>query len=77
MAYIYLITNDINGKQYVGKTYYNNIQERWKEHLQDYKKFRCEKRPLYNAINKYGFENFTISILEECSIDDLSNKEQY
>ena len=64
MAYIYLITNDINGKQYVGKTYYNNIKERWKEHCQDYKKERCEKRPLYNAMNKYGIEHFHIKEIE-------------
>lgn len=37
MAYIYQITNNINGKIYVGKTVKNNIQERWKEHLKDYK----------------------------------------
>lgn len=64
MAYIYLITNDINGKQYVGKTYYNTIEQRWKEHLSDYKKSRCEKRPLYDAMNKYGIEHFHIEEVE-------------
>lgn len=64
MAWIYLITNDVNGKQYVGKTYYNNIQERWKEHCQDYKRLKCEKRPLYNAMNKYGIEHFHIQEIE-------------
>lgn len=64
MAWIYLITNDINGKQYVGKTYYENIWERWKEHCRDYKKERCEKRPLYDAMNKYGIEHFHIEEIE-------------
>ena len=64
MAWIYLITNDVNGKQYVGKTEYENIQKRWKEHCQDYKKERCEKRPLYNAMNKYGIEHFHIEEIE-------------
>lgn len=77
MAYIYQITNNINGKIYVGKTVKNNIQERWKEHLKDYKKPRCEKRPLYDAINKYGSENFSIKELEECSLEELNNKEIY
>lgn len=77
MAYIYQITNDINGKIYVGKTVKNNIQERWKEHLKDYKKSRCEKRPLYDAMNKYGPENFSIKALEECSLEELNNKEIY
>ena len=77
MAYIYQITNNINGKIYVGKTTKNNIQERWKEHLKDYKKPRCEKRPLYDAMNKYGPENFSIKELEECSLEELNDKEIY
>ena len=77
MAYIYQITNNINGKIYVGKTVKNNIQERWKEHLKDYKKPRCEKRPLYDAMNKYGSENFSIKELEECSLEELNDKEIY
>ena len=53
MAFIYIITNDVNGKQYVGKTN-RNIDKRFREHISDSKKKRCEKRPLYNAMNKYG-----------------------
>lgn len=64
MAYIYKITNDINGKSYIGKTEKNNIQERWKDHLIDYKKRRTEKRPLYSAMNKYGIEHFHIEEIE-------------
>ena len=61
MSFIYAITNKINNKQYVGKTT-DTIEYRWKRHLIDSRKRIYEKRPLYNAINKYGFENFTISI---------------
>ena len=63
MAYIYLITNKINGKQYVGKTE-NTIDERWREHCNDYQREHCEKRPLYNAMLKYGIDNFEIKELE-------------
>lgn len=76
MAFIYVITNDINGKQYVGKTN-NSIEKRFKEHISDSHRERCEKRPLYFAMNKYGIEHFHISILEECSAEDSSQREIY
>lgn len=76
MSYIYVITNDVNGKQYVGKTN-GTIEKRFKEHIKDSKRERCEKRPLYNAINKYGIEHFSIKQLEECSEKEASTKEIY
>lgn len=76
MAYIYKITNQINGKIYIGKTL-KTIPERWKEHCLDYKRERCEKRPLYDAMNKYGVENFIIEEIEECSPDILNDRETY
>lgn len=74
MAYIYQITNDINGKIYIGKTE-ESIEKRWKEHCSDYKKERCKDRPLYRAMNKYGIEHFHIEQLEET--DDPSEREKY
>ena len=64
MAYIYQITNQINGKIYIGKTE-RTIQERWREHCKDYLRERCYDRPLYRAMRKYGLSNFTIELLEE------------
>ena len=64
MPYIYKITNDINNKIYIGKTRLS-IEKRWKEHLNDYNKRRNEKRPLYDAMNKYGIEHFHIEKIEE------------
>lgn len=64
MAYIYQITNKLNGKIYIGKTE-RSVQERWKEHCRDYLKERCEIRPLYRAMKKYGVENFFIEVIEE------------
>lgn len=66
MAYIYQITNKINGKIYIGKTEHS-IEKRFKEHCTDAFKDRNEKRPLYAAMRKYGIENFEISLLEETS----------
>lgn len=64
MAYIYKITNDINGKIYIGKTNFP-IEKRFKEHFRDAKKRCYEKRPLYSAMNKYGIEHFHIELIEE------------
>ena len=77
MGHIYVITNLINSKTYVGKTT-STIDERWQEHCRDSKKERCEKRPLYDAFNKYGIENFKIEELEYIEDEnELSNKEIY
>lgn len=64
MNYIYCITNTINNKRYVGKTT-QTLEERFKEHCRDSFKERCNKRPLYDAMNKYGIENFIIEELEQ------------
>ena len=74
MAYIYKITNQINGKIYVGKTL-TSIEARWKEHIRDAKKVELSHRPLYNAIRKYGVENFIIEQLEECSAESVNERE--
>ena len=76
MSYIYKITNNINGKIYIGKTM-RSIKQRWKEHLANIKKEECKNRPLYRAINKYGVENFSIEEIEECSDIILSDREKY
>lgn len=76
MAFIYKITNDMNNKVYVGKTNLS-IKERFQQHLKDSKRPTKEHRPLYAAINKYGTEHFSIEVIEECSSDKSSDREQY
>ena len=64
MSYIYKISNDINDKVYIGKTEFS-IERRFKEHCKDAFRERNEKRPLYNAMKKYGIEHFHIELIEE------------
>lgn len=75
MPYIYKITNNINGKIYIGKTS-NTIQERWHEHKSDYKKRVEEKRPLYSAMKKYGIENFSIEEIEFVATDAIASERE-
>lgn len=76
IGYIYKITNKINGKVYVGKTT-RTVQERWEEHLREYRRERCENRPLYRAIRKYGINEFIVETLEEVDLENLSERETY
>ena len=75
MAYIYKIINNVNQKIYIGKTS-STIEKRFKEHCNDSKKERCEKRPLYDAMNKYGIENFTVEKVEEVENDEIASERE-
>lgn len=76
MSKIYKIINDINDKIYVGKTM-STIEKRFREHCADSIRRNKENRPLYRAMNKYGIEHFSIHLIEECSDEDASAREQY
>ena len=75
MGYIYKIENNINNKIYIGKTERVNPITRWKEHIAASKKEKYLTRALYKAINKYGVENFTFTVIEETN--DCENREKY
>ena len=68
---IYKITNKLNQKFYIGKS--KNIEGRWKQH-----KYATDSTPLHLAMQKYGSDQFELSILEICDDEEkLSEKEIY
>ena len=74
MIGIYKITEIDNPTNfYVGKS--NNIQRRFKEHQT--KTYEQSRIPFDYIIKEKGINAFTYEILEECSIEELSEKEKY
>lgn len=77
--YIYKITNKINNKIYIGMT--SNIENRWKTHLHNSKLYKEGKKfhrsHLYEAMKKYGTENFVIELIEECPREIAGKREEY
>ena len=71
---IYLITNKINGKKYVGSTH--NFISRWRGHKSMLNRGVHFNNHLQNSWNKYGEDNFEFSILEVLD-DSIDNFEQY
>ena len=67
---IYKIENLINHKIYIGQSLY--IEKRWHDHL-----FAKDDFAIHQAFKKYGIQNFTFQILEECSVEELDEKEIY
>lgn len=71
---IYKITNEENGLLYIGCTI-NSLEKRFGGHL--YRCFKTDsKSKLCNSIRKYGVENFTIELIEECDIKIIYETEK-
>jgi group I intron endonuclease len=64
--FVYKITNKINGKVYIGMDS-GMIEDatRWRAHLQEGKRATSDSpKRLYQAMAKYGIENFTYEVIE-------------
>lgn len=75
MIGIYKITNKINGKIYVGQS--NCIQRRFAQHKSPYEQQRFSNKPLYKAFKKYGIQNFSFEVIEQCSQEQLNAREKF
>jgi group I intron endonuclease len=74
---VYLLTNKINGKQYVGQTI-ESLQQRWKNHC--WAAFNKKHRSEYlicKALRKYGKDVFLVEQLDTAkTLDELNQKEK-
>lgn len=68
---IYKFENKINHHVYIGQSV--NISQRYKDHLQRYKSNFASNNEydsaIHCALRKYGLENFSFEIIEECPRD--------
>ena len=74
MGEIYKITNKINEKVYIGQTCYTTAV-RWYSHIEAL--YKGKKNPLYQAMRKYGEENFEVECIEVCDNEQLDEREIY
>lgn len=72
---VYQILNIESQKRYIG--YASNIRGRIKGHESDLNKKKHANDHLQKAWNKYGKHQFTYSVLQECSKDQLCLMEDY
>lgn len=77
MIGIYKYTNKINQKSYIGQSI--QIEERKKQHIQaSYNKNHINYySDFHKAIREFGIENFDFEILEQCSKEQLNEREVY
>ncbi len=76
MGIIYKLTSP-SGKIYIGQTK-KTAEHRWDQHRNVANNDKCKDthRAIYNAIRKYGWENFEKEIIMECENCQLDSWER-
>jgi group I intron endonuclease len=76
---IYIWINNINNKFYIGSS--KNLGDKGSGRLNRYYRpsylINEEKSLIKDAIKKYGYGNFSVGILEYCTVDQLQFREQF
>ena len=72
---IYMILCVENNKKYIGKSV--DIHKRWSRHRWELQRNKHNSLHLQNAWNLYNADKFVFSVIEDCSIDDLINREKH
>ena len=72
---IYMWTNKLNGKNYVGSSV--DLRRRLLEYYNVNRILNEKSMPINVALLKYGYTNFTLTILEICDKDSLMSREKH
>jgi len=72
---IYMWTSKLNGKKYLGSSV--NLRRRLLEYYNVNRLLKESSMPINVALLKYGYHNFSLTILEFCDIDSLMAIEKY
>lgn len=71
---IYKISNIKTNACYIGQSL--DVYKRWCDHCKS-AIIEKTKNKLYDAIREYGLDNFTFELLEECTAEQLNDREKY
>jgi excinuclease UvrABC nuclease subunit len=74
-AGIYMWINKLNGKKYVGSSV--NLRRRLLEYYNVNRLLNESSMPINVALLKYGYHNFSLTILEICDVDNLMSREKH
>lgn len=73
---IYMITNNLNNKKYIGQSV--DIGSRYKQHIKrGLGAEPASANKLYSSMKNDGLENFSFQVIQECSRQELSEKEKF
>ena len=71
MHYLYRITNQLDGKVYIGQT--NKPDYRWYQH-RSYAKSEKPQQYIHRAMAKHGIENFVFDVIATCKTPEDTNE---
>lgn len=71
-AGIYMITNKITGKKYIGQS--RDLKRRRRDYIRDNKR---DLRYIMKDIRRFGIGNFEFKVIEKCKVEELNKREVY
>jgi group I intron endonuclease len=72
---IYTITHRESGRCYVGQAL--NMHKRWLSHQSSLRRNKHDSKYMQNVWNKYFEDAFDFEVVENCDVDDLTEREQW